>query len=611
MNLLNTQIKRKGSVLVASMIILAAILLIGLSLASTSLRDRQASMGSAKSNQAFYGADAGLEIVMAAIKGGVIAGDITEVSQVAQEIGGDCNSDKIIAGSNFTVELKDKDGGKIDCNSSESISELASIKIVAWDSASGAKRAIEAPITALSAYLKAVPASGLASPFEVNLSVVVSGLNGGTFSDPDCDGGDLSNENMTNGTFTCSYDTIGTYNPEITITTQEGGVETFSTTVEAQAPYLNISLSPETFSGQAPQTVNFSTTTFENMPGDPIYSGQDCGGGGATLSGTSSSSGSFTCTYSSANTYTAGINASLGGKSASDNATVIITPPPTLTADLSASPDNGVTTLVTNLTTAVTIGGILEGTTTYSNQSCGGGTRSNVNGGSFTCTYPTAGTYTANITVSRGGLTDSNNTKTISVFVPATLTATLTATPYYGSRPLTSNLTTTVGGTAVGTITYSAHSCGGGTISGESSSSGSFTCTFATGGSYTASITVNRGGKTVSATTKICVASCSSESNMDGDGLNDCNDTCSYSNSPCKAFLCNTIYPIEPSNNLCDVDGSGSVNFVDVSTVRNAIGKCTCESSVPFVDGWSNVQQNGIIDAADYKNWLNSCYIQQ
>lgn len=84
-----------------------------------------------------------------------------------------------------------------------------------------------------------------------------------------------------------------------------------------------------------------------------------------------------------------------------------------------------------------------------------------------------------------------------------TLTATLMANPSSGNAPLTSSLTTTVGGTATGTITYSLRNCGGGIISGVSE--GSFNCTYSSASTYTASVSVTRQGLTTTATTNITV----------------------------------------------------------------------------------------------------------
>ncbi|MDD5626681.1 MAG: hypothetical protein PHW01_01535 [Patescibacteria group bacterium] len=174
----------------------------------------------------------------------------------------------------------------------------------------------------------------------------------------------------------------------------------------------------------------------------------------------------------------------------------------TLTAALSASPASITTGQVSNLTT--TVGGTATGAITYSGQSCGtGGTISNINytNGSFSCTYSTPGYKYPSITVTRAGLT---TTASSSITVTGTLTATLTASPASVITGQASDLTTAVGGTITGTITYSARSCGAdGTIS--NISGGSFRCRYSTPGTKTASITVTRGGLTTTATTNITV----------------------------------------------------------------------------------------------------------
>jgi len=199
---------------------------------------------------------------------------------------------------------------------------------------------------------------------------------------------------------------------------------------------------------------------------------------------------------------------------------------PTLSATLAASPSSGV--IPPNITSTITptVSGTVTGTITYSSPSCGsGGTyNNNLNSttGAFTCTYAAAGSYSPNLTVTRGGLTTVAMT-TIGFNVSSTLTASMTASPNSGTVPLTTNLSTTVGGTATGVITYSNPGCStGGTYNNDlNSSTGTFTCTYSSAGTYAPVITVSRGGINVNATgavtatapvstLKICRVSCDS-----------------------------------------------------------------------------------------------------
>lgn len=134
--------KNKASALILSLIILFAITIIGLSLALTSVRDRQASMGSAKSNQAFQEAETGIETVMAEIKNDYSPNpDTAAVSGIS----GWDSTDNIVEGSNWEVELKDVNDGKI-TSGSTLISEVSKIKSTGWNSTTGEKRAIEAAV---------------------------------------------------------------------------------------------------------------------------------------------------------------------------------------------------------------------------------------------------------------------------------------------------------------------------------------------------------------------------------------------------------------------------------------------------------------------------------
>ncbi|MFA4881100.1 MAG: hypothetical protein WC650_05795 [Candidatus Doudnabacteria bacterium] len=176
----------------------------------------------------------------------------------------------------------------------------------------------------------------------------------------------------------------------------------------------------------------------------------------------------------------------------------------TLTAVLSANPTSITTGQVSNLTT--TVGGTATGAITYSGQSCGtGGTISNINytNGSFSCTYSAPGYKYPSITVTRAGLT---TTASSGITVTGTLTATLAASPANVITGQRSDLTTSVGGTATGMISYYSHSCGAdGTPNNVRIDSGSFRCRYSTPGTKTASITVTRGGLTTTATTNITV----------------------------------------------------------------------------------------------------------
>jgi hypothetical protein len=120
---------------------------------------------------------------------------------------------------------------------------------------------------------------------------------------------------------------------------------------------------------------------------------------------------------------------------------------------------------------------------------------------------PTCGTLSqCRVSVSSGRTTTI--TATFGAPPPPTLTASLAVTPTSGTTDTTFNFTTTVGGTATGTISYSKPQCGtGGTLSNWSGSSdNTFSCRYSSTGTKTASATVSRGGLTATATRSLIVS---------------------------------------------------------------------------------------------------------
>jgi PKD repeat protein len=119
---------------------------------------------------------------------------------------------------------------------------------------------------------------------------------------------------------------------------------------------------------------------------------------------------------------------------------------------------------------------------------CGNGT--SVAGATGSCTYPTAGSYTATLTVTDAkGFTDTwSSTVTVNADLPPS--AALTATPPGGYVPqdvvLDASGSTDGDPTPIASYTFS---CGNGQTTGAQASP-TTTCRYTTGGSYTASVTV-------------------------------------------------------------------------------------------------------------------------
>ncbi|MDP1620560.1 MAG: FISUMP domain-containing protein [Candidatus Moranbacteria bacterium] len=125
-----------ASILVVTMMIMGIILVSALSISLVSIQERKASMGANKSNQAYQIADTGIEMVM----DDIVRGNKGQVSDLTG-----CQSDGLIHGTDYTVELKDADENKIACNSATDIAEVVHIKSVG--TASGqAQRSIEAAV---------------------------------------------------------------------------------------------------------------------------------------------------------------------------------------------------------------------------------------------------------------------------------------------------------------------------------------------------------------------------------------------------------------------------------------------------------------------------------
>ena len=130
----------KASVLVVTMLILGIMLVTALSVSLVSIKDRKASMGANKSNQAFQNAQSGVELVMQQIK----SGTNVKVGDIATKLGLVCNSGLLSGSASYTVELHNIDSANVACD--DSVSTITSIKSVGM--AGDDQRAIQAAVAA-------------------------------------------------------------------------------------------------------------------------------------------------------------------------------------------------------------------------------------------------------------------------------------------------------------------------------------------------------------------------------------------------------------------------------------------------------------------------------
>jgi photosystem II stability/assembly factor-like uncharacterized protein len=187
---------------------------------------------------------------------------------------------------------------------------------------------------------------------------------------------------------------------------------------------------------------------------------------------------------------------------------------PTLSVSLSANPNSG-TNPLTGVDLTASVGGTATGNTVYKFDCNNDGTFEHTSAAiaqtTYTatglCTYSDPGLYTAKVEADRGGLV-ATDTTTITV-TQRTISVALNASPNTGTNPLDSNLTATVGGNAIGDITYKFDCTNDGTFEYTSSptSQTSYTspCTYSDAGNYTAKVVATRQGLTAESTVNISV----------------------------------------------------------------------------------------------------------
>lgn len=141
--------KLKASVLVMSLLIMFAIVIITLSATLISVRDRRISIGSGKSSRAFQIAQSGIEKTLKVIIDLNNDEPVTNIEGQLNSPLNSCNSTNgLLEQDDYTVELKDNNGDKIDCDDiSATVGDVHNVKIVGREGATE-NRAIEAAVAA-------------------------------------------------------------------------------------------------------------------------------------------------------------------------------------------------------------------------------------------------------------------------------------------------------------------------------------------------------------------------------------------------------------------------------------------------------------------------------
>ncbi len=184
-----------------------------------------------------------------------------------------------------------------------------------------------------------------------------------------------------------------------------------------------------------------------------------------------------------------------------------VSAPQTLSVDLTAIPNSG-TAPLNDVDLKASVSGTATGTINYKFDCTNNGsweyTFDGINDNPKTvidaCDYSTAGTYTAKVRVERGAAPAAEDTATITVTAPQTLSVVLTAIPNSGTAPLNDvDLKASVSGTATGTINYKFDCTNNGsweyTFDGINDNPKTVidACDYSTAGTYTAKVRVERG----------------------------------------------------------------------------------------------------------------------
>ena len=263
------------------------------------------------------------------------------------------------------------------------------------------------------------------------------------------------------------YSSAGVYSVGLTVTGPGGSnTKTNSNYITVLASPLVASFSASTTSGNAPLTVNFTSTSTGTIS---TYAWTFGDGGTSNVQNPSH-------VYSAAGVYTVGLTVTgPAGSNTKTNSSYINVSTTAPVAGLSATPTSGTVPLTVNFTSTST------GTIGTYAWNFGDGGTSNLQNPSHV--YAAAGAYTVSLTVTGPG---GSNTKTNSSYINVSTTAPVagfSATPTSGTVPLTANFTST----SSGSITAYAWNFGDGGTSNLKNPSHMY----AAAGAYAVSLTVS------------------------------------------------------------------------------------------------------------------------
>ena len=305
--------------------------------------------------------------------------------------------------------------------------------------------------------------------------------------------GDGIADNTTDNTPTFTYDTPGTYTATLTVA-NAGGTDSESQMIVVDplipaAPVASFTCNP--ISGSAPLTVIFTNSSVGSI--DSFV--WDFNGDGVPDNTTDSTP---TFTYDAPGSYNATLTVTNAGGTDSTSRMITVTPPIPAApiASFICDPSSGSSPLT--VTFVSTSAGSID---SFSWDFNGDGNADNTTDYAPTFTYDTPGTYTATLTVTNaGGSNSTSQIITVHASIPAAPVASFTCDPISGSAPLT----VTFVNTSAGSIDSFAWDFNGdGTVDNTTDYAPTFT--YDAPGTYIATLTVANAGGTDSESRTIMI----------------------------------------------------------------------------------------------------------